>query len=297
MKTKPFIIGIMFALIALTVMGATYTTSRMAIFTAQGDSVDVLVQDQHTVPVELFLYRELNAVVINTAAGARTNTLLLDPGHGFVVGDFLNIYHIDNNFLGAGLTRRKFVQLEVVSVVTNTIRTDMYIGFDLTPANVIYSNRVTAEQNVLGTIDAPVKFELCVPPELQWDITRLMPTMVLATQPDDALFGDIAALSNGVMYGFENNFFEVYLFSIKSNAGWKGTAYDVNYAARSGGGGSWGMSVRKSIAGEDKYGVAIQLTGSSNDCLVKYVQDDIRGINAFRDKVMGHNTAESILIE
>ena len=297
MKDNKILKGLILGLLVACLMGATYSTMKTFVTTAPGDTVDVLVQDQHTVPVELFLSRELNAVVINTAAGARTNTLLLDPGHGFVVGDFINIYHIDLNFLGAGLTRRKFVQLEVVSVVTNTIRTDMYIGFDLTPANVIYSNRVTAEQNVLGTIDTPVKFELCVPPELQWDITRLMPTMVLATQPDDALFGDIAALTNGVMYGFENNFFEVYLFSIKSNAGWKGTAYDVNYAARSGGGGSWGMSVRKSIAGEDKYGVAIQLTGSSNDCLVKYVQDDIRGINAFRDKVMGHNTDASVLIE
>jgi hypothetical protein len=259
--------------------------------------VDVNTQDQTTIPVEYLMYQELNDVTFAAPVGSRENTLTLVAGHNMAVGDFINIYQIDTNFLGAGLTRRSFQQLEAVSVVTNTIRTDKYMGFDLDPAKVVFAKRVSVDQNVLGTIDAPVKFELCVPPDLTWDLTRIMPTMVLAGQPDDGLFGDITALTNGVMYGFESDIFDTYLLSIKANAGYKASAFDVNYSARSGGGGSWGMVVRKSFSGEDKWGVTIRLVSDTNDCFVKYVQDDLRLINVFRDKLMGHNTSDSPNIE
>lgn len=285
--------SILVALLLMTptwVSAATHSTAKTFIKTAPGDSVDVFIQDQTTPPVEFWMSRTLNAVTINTAAGSRTNTLVLDPGHLVVVGDFLNIYQEDNNFLGAGLERKSFTQVEVVSVVTNTIRIDKYLGFDLDPAKVVFSNRVSVEQNVLGTLDTPVKFELCVPDNLIWDLTRIMPVMVLASAGDDGLFGDIAALANGVAFGFESDVFDGYLVNIKANAGFRATAFDVVYTTRSGGQGSYGMAVRKSFAGRDKYGVAIRLEGETNDCFVKYVQDDLTDINSYRDKIMGHYT-------
>ena len=294
MKTKSFVIGILFALtLAIAGLAGTYNTAKTWVQTAPGDSVDVFIQDQTTIPVEYLMYRELNDVTITTAVGSRENTLILLAGHAMTVGDFINVYHVDDNFLGIGATRYSYQQLEAVSVVSNTIRTDKYMGFDLDPTKVVFAKRVTVEQDVLGTIDAPIKFELCVPPDLIWDLTRIIPIMVLATQPDDGLFGDIAALTNGVIYGFESDIFDAYLISIKANAGYKATAYDVNYAARSGGQGSWGMVVRKSFSGRDKYGVTIRLENETNDCFVKYVQDDLTGINVFRDKLMGHNTSDS----
>jgi hypothetical protein len=304
MKVPAFLMGVLFGLLLLvgglaaesvfTALGGA--NNPVNVVTPPGGAADVFVQDQTTVPVEYLMYRELNDITITAPVGSRENTLVLSPGHGMVAGDFVNVYQVDNNFLGIGATRYSFQQLEAVSVVVDTIRTDKYMGFDLDPAKVVFAKRVSVEQNVLGTIDAPVKFELCVPPDLVWDLTRIMPTMVLATQPDDGLFGDIAALTNGVIYGFESDVFDSYLLSIKANAGYKASAFDVNYSARSGGSGSWGMVVRKSFSGADKYGVTIRLESGTTDCFVKYVQDDLTGLNIFRDKLMGHNTSDSPLV-
>lgn len=277
-------------LIALTAIAATYTTAVTYVKTAPGDSVDVFLQDQTTPPVEYYLYRELDSFTIAQAAASRTNTLELVAGHAVTPGDFLNIYQEDTDFEGTGTTRKSFIQPEVISVATNTIRLDRFIGFDLDPAYVVSSDRVEVDIVSVGTLDNPIKYELCVPDNLIWDLTRIMPSMILGGAPDDGLFGSLPALTNGIAYGFESDAFDSYLINTKTNSDFRATAFDVSYTARSGGQGSWGMNVRKSFAGPDKYGVAIRLAGETSDCFVLYVQDDLTGINQFRAKIMGHFT-------
>lgn len=248
--------------------------------------VDNHPQDQDTPPVEYFLTRTLNSVTILNPQTSRENTLVLAPGHGVVVGDFIQIHYIDDT------QGPRYSQLLVVSVVGDTIRTGSFIGYNLDPTNIVLSERTSARMNVVGTIDAPVKFEISPPngtSQLSWDLTRLIVGMVLDGNPDDSKFGDIVGgVTNGIFFGVESDTSDYYLVNIRVNAGFRGTAYDVNYVTRSTPQGGYGLSVRKSFNGMDKYGVVVRLVGALNEKFVVYVQDDLSQFVDFGIKVMGH---------
>jgi hypothetical protein len=253
-----------------------------------GESVDVAIQDQTTPPIEYFVTQHLNDVVIVASAGAKTKLITLQAGHGFVIGNHIEIY-AETPFQGGKLKR--FVQLVVVNVNINVITVQPFIGYDLEPENVKFARRVTRRMNVNGSV-TPVRFTISPPNGLKWDLTRTMIVMVCATNPDDALYGNLPALPNGIFYGFENIVTQDYLVNIQSNAGYRATAYDVTYTTRSSGGGSFGVSVRKSFAGTSHYGVVVRLEGETDDEFVVYVNDDLTGLTEHAQKIMGHNVED-----
>jgi hypothetical protein len=284
-------------LLALLLMGATYTTAityvttapgdTVSIITEVGDSVDVFLQDQTTPAVEYRLHNDLQDVTILNPALSKTSVLTFAPGHGFTLGSEIYIEHFDST-VPEGVPPARIYQAEVVLVAGDVITFDKFLGFDLTPANVVSSKRATTNMGVLGSLAAPVRFHFCTFDGLTMDLTRIMVDMNLAGGPDDGLYGNLTALTNGVFYGFEGDVLDFYLVSIHDNGEYRATAFDVSSNARSGGGGTWGLSVRKSFAGPDKYGVAIRLDPVFNDCFVAYVRDDLTGIPRHTATVMGH---------
>ena len=246
--------------------------------------IDVFVQDQTTPPLEYFLTQELNDVVINASAAARTKILQLDPGHNVVIGNLIEVYA--ETPIG-DLTLKTFQQLTVTDVNVNTITVQPFLEFDLDPLNVIFAKRTTAQSNVNGSV-TPQRFRIGPPNGIIWDLTRAMVVMVTDGNPDDGLYGNLAPLGSGTFFGFENDVTQGYLVNIQANAGYRATAYDVTYTTRSTGGGSWGVSVRKSFAGQDKYGVAIRLEGPTNDEFVMYINDDLLLLIEHRIRIMGH---------
>lgn len=253
----------------------------------KGIPLETLSQDPTTPPIEYFLTRVLNDVVITSSQAARTNTVTLEAGHLVVVGDLIEIYNEDAVTI-PGMVLKRFAQLRVVSVATNVIRFGQFIGFATSPSTIQFSKRTSFNMNVLGTLDTPVRFRMGPPNGFKWDLTRIIIGMILAGQPDDSDFGDGDQLTNGIFFGFEGDLAEDYLVNILANSGFRGTAYDVNYIVRSQPAGSWGLSVRKSFSGPDKYGVVIRLEGENNDEFVMYVQDDLTDFIEFGMKVMGH---------
>jgi hypothetical protein len=90
-------------LLALLLMGATYTTAITYVTTAPGDtisvktdagdSVDVFLQDQTTPAVEYRLYNPIQDVTVLSPAASRTSVLTFATGHGFVVGSEVYLEH------------------------------------------------------------------------------------------------------------------------------------------------------------------------------------------------------------
>ena len=186
------------------------------------------------------------------------------------------------------LILRRFVQLAVVDVVGDIITCQPFFGFDVAPANIIFAKRTSRAMNVDGSV-TPVRFSVGPPNGLKWDLARTMITMVVTSNPDDALYGNLAALANGLFFGFENDITQDYLVNVQANAGYRATAYDVEYTTRSSGGGDYGVSIRKSFAGKHHYGVAIRLEGPTNDEFVTYINDNLTAITEHAQKVMGHH--------
>ena len=171
----------------------------------------------------------------------------------------------------------RFNQFTVIAVAGNNISITPPLPYNFIAANVETSKRVSVNMNVLGTFASPIKFETHPPNGQQWDLTRLIPDMILGTGGDDGKFGDIAGgVLNGEYFGFEGDLFTEYQVSIFDNGDLRSTAFDLHYPARSGGSGDFGLGTRKTVAGQDKSGVAIRLNGTNNDKFVKYTQEDLR---------------------
>lgn len=254
---------------------------------------DVYVQDQTTPPIEHYIGQVLNdSITIASPVTKGAYVISLGVGHGFIDPsgfdeDFIDIYYVDdtvaNPFIGI-----RFFQACVISVNGNDITIGTHVPFDIDPTKVEAAHRVNTNMNKVGTLAAPVKFTTTPPNGIAWDITRVMISMITATEPDDSEFGDIARLINGVFCGCESDEYTQYTVNIKDNQGFRDTAFDVVYVPRSVPLGAYGISVRKTFAGPEKYGVAMRLEGLKNRKFVKYIQDDLTGILRYRLKVMGH---------
>ena len=254
--------------------------------------MDINLQDQTTPPIEHFLYQELNDVVITGTPTKGTNVLTLQAGHNFVAPsgfnkDYLNIHYIDYNLpLALGM---RFNQFAIVAVSGNDITITPPLPYDFSVAKVETSKRVNVNMNVIGTISSPIKFQTTPPDDQDWDLTRIMPDMILTSGGDDGKFGNIAGgLTNGEYFGFEGDVYTEYQVNIFDNGDLRSTAFDLTYPTRSGGSGDFGLGTRKTLAGQSKSGVAIRLHGNHNDKFVKYTQDDLSSLPRYRIKVMGH---------
>ncbi len=272
---------------AITIVGESGESARVI-----NGGLDVNIQDQSTPSIEHFMYQELADVVIIGTPTKGTNILTLQAAHGFGAPvapnkDYLNIHYVDNDLPGFVGTR--FNQFAVVAVVGNNISITPPLPYDLDPSKVETSKRVNVNMGIDGgTLASPIKFETRPPNGLMWDLTRFIGDMILDSGGDDGKFGNITALTNGIYFGFEGDNFTEYQLAIFDNGGWRSSAYDVEFTTRSGGGGDFGMAIRKTSAGQDKLGVAIRLDGTSNDTFVKYLQDQLGLLLRYRIKIMGH---------
>ena len=240
--------------------------------------------------IEHFLFEELNNVVLIGPIARFDDVLNLEPGHGFLnpVGldkDYLNIHYVtpgDPSFFGT-----RFSQHAVTSVTVDEIEITPPIAYDVIIINIESSKRVNVNMAVLGTRAAKIPFITYPPNGSMWELRRFMPAMVLTSAGDDGLFGNLPPIVNGQFFGFENPAFAEYLVFIFDNGGWASSAYDVKYPIRSGGQGSHGMNVRKTVSGLDKNGVIVVLNGTTFDKFVGYIQDSLIGIERYTIKIMG----------
>jgi hypothetical protein len=102
---------------------------------------------------------------------------------------------------------------------------------------------------------------------------------------DLSLFGGIPALTNGCLMRARIDGQYGTLTNWKTNENMKSDMYDVEFDARSGGGGSYGTSGRGSF---DRTGAVVRLDGATNDRLEFYVQDDLTALATFTMKAQGH---------
>ena len=111
------------------------------------------------------------------------------------------------------------------------------------------------------------------------DITRIMFNMTLSTSGDDGKFGNLSALTKGLVFRRTNGDTRN-IFNIKTNGELRGLCFDLTYPLRSGGTGDFGMGARYSFAGPDKHDVALRL--EPGDSLDIIIQDNLTGLGQYR---------------
>lgn len=244
-------------------------------------SNDVSRQDQTTDRISLFLAEIIDPVVSISGANLDAESFNVTvTSIAPIVGNFICMQE-----------NEKITQVEIIGVTPvsgNEYTIDIAI-----PLDYGYSNNAGCSiQNVdinKNASSTDISFSI-KPASGAWDITRMMISMVLGTAGDDGKFGNIDALDPDESQYFRKEDTELSqnLFSVRDNSDFRLEGYDVSYPIRSGGGGDFGMGGRVTYAGEDKSGVVIRLSASSNESYKTVIRSDLTGIAKYRIKAQGH---------
>lgn len=256
-----------------------YQTERGAVPTVWSDPINRL---ETIFAVELF-----NTVTLATDAVFDSRTVTFETGHNFVVGNQFGIANVVNP-----LDPHLYIGT-VLSVATNTITLDSPIDFEYKTTD--FSFRGSDDVAVDGS--STTKMFIIQPPiGFNWDITRVMFSMIDSSTPDDSKFGGADALTNGLVLRLCRNYGTEYynLANFKTNGDIANYAYDVSYTTRSGGQGSYGVRSRLTFSGPEKMGSVIRLRGGDNpqagpqDQLQILVQDNLTVLDSFKILFQGH---------
>lgn len=237
--------------------------------------------------VECFLSKSKGEVTLSDPYSRGSSVFTLATGDvaatGAVVGDYFEVRYVDD-----ALDIKRVYQSKIIVIVGDVITIACQIDFDLVPANVEIAEIVNVNMALAsGTKESPVEFNLRPPNHAELLITRMTFDMILTTNPDDGLFGDIAALTNGIIFVSKALDLYQHLFVAFDNGDFRLSMFDVAFTTRSSGGGSYGVSARKTFAGEEKQNSMIRLHGNL-DKISAIVQDNITGLVRMRVKVHGN---------
>ena len=230
--------------------------------------------DDNTEPQDLLFAQSLGQFTTAVATPVSTTTILeydftATAGHGIIAGDEILLIASDRSF-----------RASVTNVATNVITVDTPIDFEFDAGSIglIINTNMAVDGSVTPQI---FKIQAGTTPIL---IRRIIMTITDQTSMDDAKFGGITALTNGVVFRLINSF-QKSIFNIKSNGDWRQWGYDLDYADKAPSG-FFGVSSRITFGGKEKHGVVLKLSGT--DELQLIVQDDLTGLDSFRLSTQGN---------
>lgn len=240
-------------------------------------SVDVNIQDQHSEVIDLYVSQLIQTVVLTTNTAINDKVITITSGVQPINGNIICLKEAS-----------AFYQGVILSSVVNG--TDWDVTLD-TPLDFAYTTLGgCSERNINLAVDGSVTaVEFVVSPVnltagTEWDVTRLLGSMLDSSSMDDGLFGALPALTNGMYFRIENGVFKN-LLNIKTNGDWRIRMFDVDYSAKAPAG-QYGLSFRKTYAGQSKSGVTLRI--KDDDRIVVVVQDNLTGLDSFRIVVQGH---------
>lgn len=193
---------------------------------------------------------------------------------GFSIGDDIVIKDV-----GGDMREHQF--LITALVVDTSITVDRPIDIDYTTSATL--ELVLLNMNVNGSLAAPLIYEVSPPSDEIWHITRVLISITDNAAMDDAKFGGITALVNGVVLRQNktvNNTISIW----RSNQAMIEDMFDIVYSAAAPAG-SEGLRGRFSF---HKSSVVMRLDGSAGEKLQVLIQDDLTGLTTFKMKAQGH---------
>jgi hypothetical protein len=244
----------------------------MAVCTPQGASIDVFIQDQTSRTVDRYLTQVLNPVTLAAPLVFNQRQIQLAPDHGFVVNNMIEI-----------LEGHKEYQGRVRVVAGNTITVDMPVCTSFSVDAI--AHRTNPNLNVNGAV-TPVVFQIKPPPGKLWDINLMSASIIDDTAMDDAKFGGITALTNGVVFRTVNS--EVInLFAAQNNSCFKRHCDYFQYSDRAPAG-SFGFNTIRHFNSQTGDGVARRIGGDEISEFQAIVQDDLTALTTFLVVIRGH---------
>ena len=234
---------------------------------------DNYIQDQYTDIVDRFLTQKLGTATLAAALEFDDRTIDLVAGHGFVVG---NMIEIDD-----GDTKQYQSRVTVVAGNTITVTNPLCYAFDTT-ATV---KRVSHNGNVDGSV-TPVTFTMAPPPGVDWDINILSVNMLDGTVMDDAKFGGLAAPIPGVVYRVVNENCNN-IFTAVDNGCYIRHCDWAMYSDKAPAG-VYGFNAKRNFNSQNGDGVSVRIGGTEVHEFQMVIAADLTGLTRFWNVIRGH---------
>jgi len=237
------------------------------------DAADVWLQDQYTDVVDRFLTRKLGTATLAAPLVFDDRTIELEAGHGFVVGNMIEIDDGDT----------KQYQSRVVGVATNTLTVTNPLCYGFNVAATV--KRVTQDGNVDGST-TPLLYTMAPPAGVEWDINILSVNMMDNVAMDDATFGGLAAPIPGVVYRVVNNSCNN-IFTAVDNSCYIRHCDWAMYSDKAPAG-LYGFNAKRYFNGQQGDGVSIRIGGSAVHEFQMVIAADLSGLTRFWNVIRGH---------
>jgi len=237
-------------------------------------AIPVNIQDQHSRALDLDFAHIDNTTILSADPSIGDLTITVTATTGFVNGAYIGIFSRGGLF--------SFFH-QIGAPAGNVITLDRPVDFDFATGDAVIAS--SAEMNVDGSATTQI-YQIGPVTGHEVDITRVMGYLQDGTVMDDAKFGGLTALTNGVVLrkndgvgGYQN------LWNVKTNGQIRLLCFDANYSDKAPAG-SYGLNFRNTYAGPSKHGVTIRLT--DGETLEVLIQDSLTGLESFKMMAQGH---------
>jgi hypothetical protein len=237
----------------------------------------VIVQDQTNRALSLYFGRLGDLTTLSAQSNPEDTTITLTDTTGFVDGKTVGIFSIDDPntfYIGTQLG----APAGSVITVDTPIDQVLPIGSSIASVdtNMAVDGSVTTQVYQIGPVGAGSTQTI--------HISRVMGHIRDETEMDDSKFGGMSALTNGIVLRHNNTVIEN-IWNAKSNGDLALICDNTSYAAKAKQG-EFGFSFRNTFAGQENYGVAIELV--AGDILEILIQDDLTDLVNFEMLAQGH---------
>lgn len=219
----------------------------------------IFIQDSTTPVVDYYFTQPINFYTIPNPTILDVRTCPVDPGHGIVVDNMVEMYEDQN-----------FSQFQVLAVNGDIITLDSAMDKVYTSAAIC---QVGSRELLVDGSTVPQVFSIRPTPGMVWDIARIIMVIKSGGGQDFSTFGNAPELENGCLLR-QNNGVQHNIFNFKSNGEFINRSSEHSFQSKIGGG-VFGFNARTTFAGQNTRGVALRLVGADNDQLEIIIQDDL----------------------
>jgi len=242
-------------------------------------AINVHDADVHVNAVNKSLHQHTAVTTtISTASDVDDYELIVVNTNGFVIGDSLHINTGNEELTHPVITN-------ITGAIGGTLTLDRRLDRAHDVGGTVTVSVVDLASQV-GTLAAPQIYWAGPSAGEIWHITNLTLAMGHGTAGDFGLFGNIAALTNGVILRVKVSGNYGTLTNWKTNGEINVDTGEVAFHTRSSGGGTHGTAANGAF--RDRTGAIMRLDGDLGDRFEIYVQDDLTTMSFWNMKVQGH---------
>ena len=232
--------------------------------------------DVHNIPFNEFFHNHTGVdAVLAVAVSAGDINITVDDATGFIVGDTLQIED--------GVIETTFPTITNIASTVFTLDRPLDFSFDINDTVEVVDNRM----DVNASLVSPISYKLIPDGTQQWHVVSFTISMVHPGAADDSKFGDIAALTNGIVFRGYNATANRYrtLTNWKTNGDIKLDFGEVVYSDKAGGG---EHGTQGTVSIKIRAGAVPSIDGAKGDFLEILIQDDLAALSSVKIKAQGH---------